>query len=364
VKAIIKFEDKIFVGGSFTMAGGIPADNVAYWDASGWHSAGCVQGEIRDFAVFEGNLYAGGDFDDCIALTGSDFAKWDGAAWHAIPGITGAVNTLQPVAGSLLIGGAISFGPYPANAIKWNETTSYVALANNIANEVMDFEVFQDTVYASCKRTDAIDTANLLMLLRGDTWQPAFWIAGGISSFFVPSGSLSFNSLCAEPTSLAMGGHFNYYPMMGTYAQNTIALNGDASWIAVDSTVNKVVLFKNELYAGGKFKNGSGPGWGGTIMVNGIARRETPGVGVPELSNSNAPGIIYPNPASAGSTIHISTAINATHYMIIDITGKQQAAGTIDNKQQIVVPDVPAGLYFITLVNETGGTEKMKLAVE
>ena len=86
----------LFVGGSFTIAGGTPASHLARWDGEAWSSAGLeVAGAapvVQSLAVFadaagEGDkLFAGGAFDAIAGVPAANVARWDGASWSPLVG--------------------------------------------------------------------------------------------------------------------------------------------------------------------------------------------------------------------------------------------------------------------------------------
>ncbi len=227
----------------------------------------------------------------------------------------------------------------------------------------MDVEMFQDTLYAVCKRTNPTDTGGIFLLLRNGAWRSAFPSAYTVSDFYPYYGILSINALCNTGSSLELGGQFQYAPMMGISGANCYNIGDYGNWVAVDSAINKMVLFKGELIMGGKFKFGNRGGWGGTFPVNGIAKRITPGVSVPSISDKRFVSI-YPNPVRAGSTVTIENNFGADHYTIHHITGKLQAHGPLTGKEQLQLGLVPAGMYMLTIYNEAGEKEVRKIMVE
>lgn len=92
----------LFVGGSFTTAGGAPANNIAKWENGTWvpliDSISCipgpsfcvngVNGEVTDLEVVDlGDgpaLYAVGYFIAAGGRVASKVAKWDGSSWSAL----------------------------------------------------------------------------------------------------------------------------------------------------------------------------------------------------------------------------------------------------------------------------------------
>jgi hypothetical protein len=94
----------LYVGGAFSMAGGMPAQRVAKWDGSSWSTLGPplgqgVGGFVHSLAVHDDgsgpSLYVGGRFETAGGtpsnggITVKSVAQWDGESWHALTGSTG-----------------------------------------------------------------------------------------------------------------------------------------------------------------------------------------------------------------------------------------------------------------------------------
>ncbi|MCZ7652101.1 MAG: hypothetical protein M5U13_13445 [Thermoanaerobaculia bacterium] len=85
----------LYVGGSFSEAGGLPAHGVARWDGAAWSALGGfgsdgVDGEVFGLAVFDDGsgpaLFVGGNFDSAGGLSAQNLAAWDGEAWRVVGG--------------------------------------------------------------------------------------------------------------------------------------------------------------------------------------------------------------------------------------------------------------------------------------
>ncbi|MBL9148262.1 MAG: hypothetical protein JNM94_06155 [Phycisphaerae bacterium] len=79
----------LYAAGSFDMAGGEPAANIAMWNGESWFPLG--QGTnslVRALAVFDDGtgpaLYAGGWFTTAGGIDASAVAKWDGCKWSSL----------------------------------------------------------------------------------------------------------------------------------------------------------------------------------------------------------------------------------------------------------------------------------------
>lgn len=78
-------DDKVYVGGEFTLAGNATASGVAVWDGASWAGVGTGFSRPVDVLQFCGNdLYAGGNFVEAEGAPGNHIARWDGASWSAL----------------------------------------------------------------------------------------------------------------------------------------------------------------------------------------------------------------------------------------------------------------------------------------
>jgi hypothetical protein len=86
----------LYVGGSFSNAGGKEAHNIAKWDGRDWSAlAGGVSGQAANQGVFalavfdDGSspaLYAGGIFDTAGGAPAQTIARWNGQTWTEVGG--------------------------------------------------------------------------------------------------------------------------------------------------------------------------------------------------------------------------------------------------------------------------------------
>ena len=88
----------LYVGGSFTTAGGMAAGRIARWNGSGWSALGAgMDASVGSLAVFgdgtERALHAGGEFTSADGIAVGAIARWDGSTWSALEG---GVDALHP----------------------------------------------------------------------------------------------------------------------------------------------------------------------------------------------------------------------------------------------------------------------------
>ena len=104
VNALEEFDDDgpgprppgLYVGGFFTHAGGIPANNIARWDGTTWenlgpgipHPGGMSLSSVRSLQAGLHNgqpaLFVGGFFQEAGGAPGNQIARWDGQNWFRL----------------------------------------------------------------------------------------------------------------------------------------------------------------------------------------------------------------------------------------------------------------------------------------
>jgi hypothetical protein len=108
----------IYIGGTFSFVGAVPAHNIAKWDGTTWHACGNgVYGSssgINSLAAIGNNIYACGFFDSAGTIKAPSIAMWNGNAWDSLNSTMGTVpfgggvqmlNSLKAYKGKLYVGG-------------------------------------------------------------------------------------------------------------------------------------------------------------------------------------------------------------------------------------------------------------------
>ena len=93
----VDMKGNLYVGGSFTTAGGTAAAHIAKWNGAGWSAAGTgFNGTVTALASdSSGNLFAVGSFGRAGTNVANGIAKWDGETWSALsPATTVRVTCL------------------------------------------------------------------------------------------------------------------------------------------------------------------------------------------------------------------------------------------------------------------------------
>lgn len=90
----------LYAGGSFDSAGGEPANRIAKWDGRAWSALGLgVDNEVHSMTVFNDGtgegpaLYVGGTFSTAGEVPAAYIARWNGESWSPLDG--GTNNLVQ-----------------------------------------------------------------------------------------------------------------------------------------------------------------------------------------------------------------------------------------------------------------------------
>ncbi len=121
----------LYVGGTFTTAGGIPASCIAKWTGSAWTNLGSGMASNSMIIALalgtNGELYAGGSFKNAGGVPATNIAKWTGTGWTNLgSGMNSLVLDLAMGSNGELFacGYFTSAGGIPANRVaKWDGTT-------------------------------------------------------------------------------------------------------------------------------------------------------------------------------------------------------------------------------------------------
>src|ERR1043166_8436467 len=214
----------LYIGGSFTTAGGIPANYVAKWNGSAWSALGSgMNAVVSALAVSGTNLYAGGSFTTAGGIAANYIAKWNGSAWSALgSGMHAAVLALAVSGTNLYAGGSFTTaGGTAANSIaKWNGTT-WSALGSGMNSVVYALAVSGTNLYAG-----GGDFDYYVAKWNGSAWSD-------LGYFSDPPYALAVSG-----TNLYAGG---YFTTADGIAANYIAKWNGSSWSALGSGMNNQV---------------------------------------------------------------------------------------------------------------------------
>ena len=281
----------IYVGGSFTSAGGVSASRIAYWSGTAWSALGAGRNaEVSAIAVSGNNVYAGGSFTGFIA-------RWDisTSTWNAMgSGFSDVVKSIAIGPGVVYAGGPfITSGSTTVNRVAaWNGS-AWSALSSGIDGVNNSISVnaigigFTGEVFAggNFTTTGSGASVNRVSIFKGGTWSPLGYGINGV----VQSVSVSGANVYVAGTFTAIG---------SVAAANIARWNG-TTWSALGSGLNGSVyalsINGTDIYAGGAFTTAGGTSanniarWNGTTwsaLGSGVSGG-TFGTGVRALSINN-----------------------------------------------------------------------------
>ena len=129
VKALVRMPNgDIIAGGWFSTAGGVVANRIARWNGTTWSALGSgFNNDVRALATRpNGDLIAGGGFSTTGGIAMWGIARWNGSTWSALgAGVSGQVEAFATLPnGDLVVGGyfgpAYGFGLSATNVARWD----------------------------------------------------------------------------------------------------------------------------------------------------------------------------------------------------------------------------------------------------
>jgi hypothetical protein len=270
----------LYIGGEFTIAGGVEASFIARWDGNAWHALGDPGQQGLDSSVYAmaasgDDLYVAGFFTFSGAGQRlNNIARWDGSEWHSLGyGTDYYVNSLAVdenylyAAGPFTNVGDVDSFNVPANHIaRWSLSGHTWSALNQGSNyEVTRLALSGNSLYAGGWLTAvgnaAPDDTPANYLARWNTDSETWGSVGyGLNAnpwtlTTDPAGNLyaggTFNEVCGNA---ACGS--------GNTEVNYIAQWNGATWSALgsgmDDYVSSLVYYEGALYASGDFNQAGG----------------------------------------------------------------------------------------------------------
>lgn len=265
----------IVVGGRFSRAGEIAAENIAAWDGERWHAFGAglrnaqQGGRVKALVVHNGQLVAGGQFQRSGETEVYQIARWTGVGvgegeWEGIGGGFQSndfgnrpVNALAVYNGELIAaGGFIRARDMPEEFVsriaRW-DGAAWRPLADGLQAEVLALAVYRGELYAG----GWFRFSGELPLNRIGRWDGTQWRAVGEGVGGVDVASV--RALQVYRGRLIVGGSF--LSAGGVGARRVAAWDGE-TWSALgegaDKGVNALAVGGGRLYASGNFETMGG----------------------------------------------------------------------------------------------------------
>ena len=174
----------VYAGGSFTQAGGVSTSNIAMWNGSSWSALGFgtegVDSSVLTLAIdtSAGRVYVGGLFTSAAGLPANHIAAWDGSSWSALgTGLNARATAITIGAGGDVFAGGwfTSAGSTSAAYVaRWNGST-WSALGAGLGFYAQGMAYADGTLYVVGDFTTAGGSA----ARRVATWATGTWSAMG-----------------------------------------------------------------------------------------------------------------------------------------------------------------------------------------
>jgi hypothetical protein len=284
----------IYVGGSFTVAGGVVANNVArfntatqVWSALGSAGANGINGVVGDLALSGSDLYVGGGFTQAGGATANRVARFNASsqAWSALGagsenGVNNFVEALAVVGTEVYVGGRFTqAGGAVANRVARFSTDAqtWSSLGSGAANGVNGIAVAAiasagSDVYVGGFFSQAGGaTANNIARFNAVTqaWSPlGTGAANGVNNSVVALAIAGSDVVVGGSFTLAGGAAANRVARFNTGAQSWSSL-GTGAANGSTGTVVALAIAGSDLYVGGGFSQAGGS------TANNVARFNT-----------------------------------------------------------------------------------------
>jgi trimeric autotransporter adhesin len=278
--AVALDQNKIYVGGNFTVAGNTIANRVAMWDGASWQALGSGMDAVVYALTVDGRgrLYAGERFSTAGGKLVNGIARWDGVEWKALgSGVPNGYVCAIAIdsANNVYVGGLFNaIGDIEAHGIARWDGSGWHALGNGM------FATNPKTGMVSALAIDRFGflyaggtfssasggPANYVARWDGEQWSG---LGAGINAETYDTGVFA---LAADHRgNLYAGGHFitagetSVSNLARWNGENWSAVGGNATAIANADSVSTVLVDGGNLYVGGNLKSAGG------ILVKGIA---------------------------------------------------------------------------------------------
>lgn len=324
----------VYVGGEFNTVGEIAARNIARWDGSAWLSLGSgisngTNGPVYALGLGAGtDVYVGGLFSKAGNMTANNVARWsNGIGWSTMDGGTdGVVKALAYSNYDLhvYVGGAFSEvgGSVPAsNIARWNSSSGWSDLRQGTsrhlngvyeAPEMQSPEVRSIAIRPSNGR---VYVGGLFLKAGGENVRNlAAWGPNGTASFWNSFGSANapVNALAFRDDNLYVGGEFTTIDPGATANRIARFSFASADWYSLGSgrangvggPVHALAPTSSGVYVGGTFDTAGGleakkvAGWNGSSWYALEEGLEVAGSAA--CSSPNARGL-----ATLGSSLYV-----------------------------------------------------------
>jgi hypothetical protein len=362
-----RYNNDIFVAGSFTHAGGCMVNGLTKWDGNVWTKFGSGlktsdgnSGIGLCLKEIDNTLYLGGVFDSIDGVACHSLAKFNGTGWSSVnnfplfsitPGYINWVYDIELYNNELYVCG--NFYNYPQMTIdhiaKW-DGTNWVNVGNGIHGGIRDARkmvVFKNELVVAGRFSKSVNPTN-----PGENigkWNGTQWSELGSGTDDI------IDDMKVKDGNLYICGAFS---TAGGISAHNLARWDGSKWCGFGNTINYGIItsldFLNDtLYIGGGFiivnidTIWNMAKWTGGTYIDTCSST----IGIEENENQLHSITIYPNPAT--NTLYINGLSGINTAEVYDISGKLLLSRQL-NTNQIDISALAKGLYFVKLSAEEG----------
>lgn len=186
--SIINYANEIYLTGSFSKVGNIPANSIGKWNGQNWSAIGqglkyqISNGSGYVFSEIDNELYIGGSFDSAFGLQVNSLVKYDGQNWSDVFNFpefnSNYVVQIVKYKNKLYVGGQFysGFGANDINAITVYDGTNWVKVGTGIPNPndaISDMVVYKNELIVAghfTKQTNPLNPGNNIAAWDGTNW--------------------------------------------------------------------------------------------------------------------------------------------------------------------------------------------------
>ncbi len=250
-------QDRLIVGGTMNLAGGVGVDGMASWDGAAWSPVvSGTNAAVLDLALLpDGGVVAGGHFAVIEGTPAMGIARWDGDSWSPLgTGVDGSVMCVAALpAGGVLAGGTFTTaGGVGANRIARWGGASWSGFGTGMNGDVYAVAVMPngDVVAGGTFTTAGGAPASRIARWNGTAWSP---LGSGVSA--------PVYSIVTTPGGEVFAG--GIFSNAGVVLVNFVARWDGAAWSALAGGMNNSVFVlsrasNGDLLAGGAFSTAGG----------------------------------------------------------------------------------------------------------
>ncbi|NVO04066.1 MAG: T9SS type A sorting domain-containing protein [Bacteroidetes bacterium] len=318
VLGFCKFNNLIYIYGTFDTIGGQPASGIATWDGISFQPIILPVNTvdlIRKMVVFKNELYVGGQFFDLGINNGLRFIlKFDGSNWVTVGGgllgYSAGLTDMLIYKNELYVGGHFlkSEGNVGENIMKWDGTQWYdVGMDGGSTGAVWQMLVYKDKL----------------------------WTVGS----FITAANI-------------------YAPSIASYD----SIEWCALYDDLNNTIGSATVFNDTMYVAGGFQSVNGD-----TNIRYLAKLKYPGLfrqcvlanSVDEIKSTDS-FQIYPNPTNGNNILVNFPFVKIGDYEVLNVLGAIVKNGKIANtdKIEIDLSLIANGCYFVKIICDVGNSSQ------